>query len=342
MKAIVLKEFGGPEALKMDEVERPTPHRGEVLLKVKAVSVNHLDIWVRSGLTAYGTKLPHILGCDFAGEVFETAPDIKDFKPGDRVLVDPGLRDLTCEFCLSGRNNACKHFGIIGASTWGGYAEYAKVSVQNLIPLPDKITFEEAAAFPLTYQTAWHMLVGRGNIKAGERALIIGGGSGIGVAAIEIAKLAGAMVIATAGGEEKGRKLRRLGADFTIDHNAEDIQKKVMELTHGAGADIVFEHVGPATFDKSLRSLKKGGRMVICGATTGPEVKLELRYLFSRHLSIHGSMMGTRQELMKITELVGERKLKPVIDEVFPLEKAAEAHRKMEERKHFGKIVLKV
>jgi len=342
MKAIALKEFGGPEVLKMDEIERPTPHRGEVLVKVKAVSVNHLDIWVRMGLPAYGTKLPHILGCDFAGEVAEVYADVKDFKPGDRVLVDPGLRDLTCEFCLSGRNNICKHFGIIGASAWGGYAEYAKVSVQNLLHLPDNITFEEAAAFPLTYQTAWHMLVDRGEIKAGESVLVIGGGSGIGVAAIEIAKLSGAKVIATAGGPEKCHKLRELGADFTIDHNAEDIQKRVMEITHGTGVDIVFEHVGPATFDKSLRSLKKGGRMVICGSTTGPEVKLDLRYIFSRQLSIMGSIMGTRQELMKITELIGEKKLKPVIDEVFPLEKAAEAHRKMEDRKHFGKIVLRV
>ncbi len=341
MKAVVLREFGGPDKLKTEEIERPVPYKGEVLVKVKAVSINHVDIWVRSGLTAYGTKLPHILGCDYAGEVFEVAPDVKDWRPGDRVLIDPGLRDLECEHCLKGDNNICDHFGIVGSTIWGGYAEYAKINAGNLVHLPERVGFEEGAAFPLAFITAWHMLFARGGLEAGQTVLVIAGGSGIGSAAIQMAKLAGATVIATAGGTEKVKRLHGLGADYAIDHKAEDFYKRAMEITNGKGVDVVFEHVGPATFEKSLRSLKKNGRLCICGATTGPVVNLDLRYLFSRQLNVLGSIMGTRQELLTITRLVGEGKLKPVIDEVFPLEKAADAHRKMEESRHFGKILLR-
>ncbi|MDA8169905.1 MAG: zinc-binding dehydrogenase [Nitrospiraceae bacterium] len=340
MKAIVLREFGGPDVLRYEEIERPVPHRGEVLVKVKAVSVNHVDIWVRSGLTAYGTKLPHVPGCDISGEVFEVAPDVKDWKPGDKVLVDPGIRDLKCEFCLTGRNNICDHFGIIGAAAWGGYAEYAKVNADNLLRIPRDMDFETAAAFPLTFMTAWHMLAGRACVTAGETVLVIAGGSGIGVAAIQIARLHGAKVIATAGGKEKTLKAADLGADYVIDHKSEDICQRVMDITRNRGVDVVFEHVGPATFGKSLRSLRKGGRLVTCGATTGPEVAMDLRYVFSRQLDIMGSIMGTRQELLRITELFAEKKLEAVIDQSFPLEEARRAHEKMEKSAHFGKLLL--
>lgn len=341
MKAILVRQFGGPEALRYEEVERPSPKRGEVLVKVRAVSLNRLDIWVRGGLTAYGTTLPHVLGCDFSGEVGEVSPDVKDFAFGDRVVVDPALRCLHCDYCLSGRNNLCRSFGIIGATIWGGYAEYAKVKSENLIALPDSVSFEEGAAFPLTYQTAWHMLVDRGKMEAGHSVLIIAAGSGVGVAALQTAKLHGAKVIATAGGKEKLRRLAGLGADFLIDHKTQDIQKTVMDITGGAGVDIAFEHVGPATFSHSLGSLKKDGRLVICGATTGPDVALNLRYLFSKQIAILGSIMGTRQEFQKVAGLVAEGKLKPVIDEIFPLEEAARAHIKMEKSLHFGKIILR-
>ena len=340
MNAIVLRGPGGPEALKYEQVDRPVPHRGEVLVKVKAASVNHLDIWIRSGLAAYGTKYPHVIGSDFSGEVYEVAPDVKNFKIGDRVAVDPGIRCLKCPHCLEGDNNICLHMGLMGASTWGGYAEYAKVSEDNLILLPAHVSFEEGAAFPLTFLTAWHMLANRGDLRGGQSVLIIAGGSGIGVAAIQIAKLFGAMVIATAGGPEKTARLFDLGADHVIDHKKEDIHKRVMDFTYGQGVDIVFEHVGPATLGKSISSLKKGGKLAICGATTGPEATIDLRHLFSRQLEIRGSFLGTRSELHKVAAFVAEGKLKPVIDEVFPLKDAALAHEKMEKSAHFGKLIL--
>ena len=340
MNAIVLEEPGGPEALKWREIERPVPRRGEVLIRVRAVSVNRLDVWIRSGLASYGTQYPHIPGCDFSGEVFEVAPDVKDFNPGDRVIVDPGIRCLKCDYCLSGGNNLCRRMGIIGASSWGGYAEYAKVSAENLIRLAPRMGFEEGAAFPLTFLTAWHMLVSRVELKAGQTVLVIAGGSGIGVAAVQIAKLLGAQVIATAGGPEKTSRLAGLGADHVIDHRKEDIRQRVMDFTAGEGVDAVFEHVGPATFKSSMASLKRGGRLVICGATTGPEAAVALRDLFSREIDIRGSFLGTRRELLTVSDLVAGGRLKPVIDEVIPLKEAARAHEKMEKSAHFGKIIL--
>jgi len=342
MKAAVIEKFGGPEVIKIKELEKPFPRFGEVIIKVKAVSLNHLDIWVREGLTAYGTKLPHILGCDFAGEIVELGDGIENFKIGDKVFVDPGLRCFKCEFCIEGKDNLCKNFGIIGASKWGGYAEYAIISEKNLLHIPKGISFEIAAAFPLTYQTSWHMLMTLANLKAGEDVLIIGAASGIGIAAVQISKLAGARVIATVGGENKVGKLISLGADFVINHNSENIYQRVKDITKEKGVDIVFEHVGPATLSDSIKSLKKGGRLVFCGATTGADYNLQLRYIFSRQLSLLGSIMGTRRELLKITELVERGLLSPLIDSVFNLEQVKEAHKRMESRQHVGKIILKI
>ncbi|MBI5027089.1 MAG: zinc-binding dehydrogenase [Nitrospirae bacterium] len=342
MRAIIFDKFGGPEVLKFVDVPVPELRAGDVLIKVKATSVNHLDLWIRNGLTAYGTTLPHIPGCDIAGIVEDTGEGVSTVKTGEKVFVDPGMRCFKCDFCLDGNDNLCVKFGIIGATTDGGYAEYVRVPEVNVIRMPENLSFEEAAAFPLVYLTAWHMLIGRGKLQPGEDALIIAAGSGIGSAAIQIAKLAGAKVIATAGGEEKTEKLKSLAPDYIIDHSKEDIYEKAMAITDGRGVDLVFEHVGPATFSKSLRSLKKNGRMVICGATTGAEVNLDLRYVFSRQLNIHGSIMGRRSELLKITGLMAGKKLKPVIDSVYTLENAVRAHEKMESRAHFGKIVITV
>lgn len=339
MKAIVLREPGGPEVLRMEEIETPLPQKGEVLIKVQASSVNHLDIWIRKGLTAYGTKYPHISGCDIAGVVEEAGPDA-GFKKGERVFVDPGLRCFKCEFCLQGDDNICKSFGIIGATIWGGYAEFVKVPASNVIGLPESIDFRTAAAFPLTYQTSWHMLIARAGLKPGGTILIIGGASGIGIAALQIAKLTGAFIIATAGDDRKLDVLKSQGADEVINHNKESIYEKVRAFTDGAGVDVVFEHVGPKTFNDSVRSLKKGGKLVTCGATTGPEVVLDLRYVFSRQLSILGSIMGRRAELLKITSLIEKGLLRPLIDSVFPLKEVPEAHKKMEERNLTGKIII--
>lgn len=340
MKAVVLKKPGGPEVLAYEDVSTPVPRDGEVLLKVEASSVNHLDIWIRKGLTAYGTKYPHILGCDITGTIVDMGTNVEDLKVGDKVFVDPGLRCFRCEFCLSGNDNICKTFGIIGATINGGYAEYTVLPAKNVIKLPETIDFKTAAAFPLTYQTSWHMLIGRAGLRPGETVLVIGGASGIGIAAVQIAKLGGAMVIATAGDHKKLELLSSIGADYVINHNRESIYEKVKTITDNQGVDVVFEHVGPATFIESIRSMKKGGRLVTCGATTGPEVNLDLRYIFSRQLSILGSIMGTRAELLKITGLIERGILRPVIDSVYPLKDAPEAHRKIENRAVTGKIIL--
>ncbi|MFA0742985.1 MAG: hypothetical protein DFNUSKGM_003118, partial [Candidatus Fervidibacter sacchari] len=215
-----------------------------------------------------------------------------------------------------------------------------KVPARNLIPMPENLTFEQAAAFPLTFLTAWHMLITRAGLKPGERVLVVAAGSGVGVAAVQIAKLAGAFVIATAGTDEKCEKAKALGADAVINHSREDIAEKVRELTDGRGVDVVFEHVGPAVFEQCLRSLAKGGRIVTCGATTGPTASFDIRFLFSRQLSIIGSMMGRTSELLTIVRLVGEGKLKPIIDRTFPLAEAAKAHEILESRNFFGKLVL--
>lgn len=342
MKAVVIKEFGSHHVLRIEDLPLPAIKRDEVLIKVFFTSINHLDIWVRSGLTAYGTKLPHIPGCDISGIVVEKGEEVEELNIGDRVLVDPGIRCFKCEFCLAGRDNICRTFGIIGATIDGGYREYAAFPKRNVIRISENIPLDVASAFPLTYMTSWHMLIDRAGLKPGERILIIGGTSGIGVAALQISRLIGAEVIATAGSDEKLEFLIKQGADHVINHEREDIYERVKELTHREGVDVVFEHVGPLVFEKCVKSLKKGGRLVTCGATSGQEVRLDLRYIFSRQLSIMGSIMGTRYELLRIIHLVERGLLKPVIDSIYPLMDAGEAHKKMEERRHIGKILLRV
>jgi NADPH:quinone reductase-like Zn-dependent oxidoreductase len=289
---------------------------------------------------AYKLELPHVPGSDVAGEIVALGDGVTNFKVGDKVIVNPNLTCGECEWCRMGEDSMCQSFGIFGAKCWGGYAEYAKVPARNLIPMPENLTFEQAAAFPLTFLTAWHMLITRAGLKPGERVLVVAAGSGVGVAAVQIAKLAGAFVIATAGTDEKCEKAKALGADAVINHSRENIAEKVRELTDGRGVDVVFEHVGPAVFEQCLRSLAKGGRLVTCGATTGPTASFEIRFLFSRQLSVIGSMMGRTSELLTIVRLVGEGKLKPVIDRIFPLAEAAKAHEILESRNFFGKLVL--
>jgi NADPH:quinone reductase and related Zn-dependent oxidoreductases len=279
-------------------------------------------------------------GSDVAGEVVAVGDGVTNVQVGDKVIVNPNLTCGECEWCRMGEDSMCQSFGIFGAKCWGGYAEYAKVPARNLIPMPSNLTFEQAAAFPLTFLTAWHMLLTRAGLKAGEQVLVIGAGSGVGVAAVQIAKLAGAFVIATAGTDEKCEKAKALGADATINHSRENIADKVRELTDGRGVDVVFEHVGPAVFEQCIRALAKGGRLVTCGATSGPTVTVDLRYFYSRQLALIGSMMGRTSELLTIVRLVGEGRLKPVIDRTFPLADAAKAQEVLESRNFFGKLVL--
>ena len=342
MKAVVFHEFGGSDKLIYKDVPVPVIGRDEVLVRVKACSINHLDIWIRGGIPAYKTSLPHISGCDTAGIVEKTGEDVANINIGDRVIIAPGLSCFKCSYCLSGHDNLCLSYKIMGAGTDGGYAEYAKAPAINIIPIPERLTFEEAAAFPLVFLTAWHMLISRCGLKLGQDVLVHAAGSGVGSAAIQVARLAGARVIATAGSDEKLEKAVRIGAEDVINYSKEDFAKRVRELTDGKGADIVFEHVGPATWDKSILSLAKNGKIVTCGATSGPETKTDLRYIFSKQLTILGSIMGTRGELMEITRLMGQGRLKAVIDSVHPLKDARKAQELMLSRKIFGKLVLAV
>lgn len=340
MKAVVFHEHGGPDKLSYEEVPVSKIAADEVLVKVKACSINHLDIWVRQGIPAYKTQLPHISGCDIAGIVEKVGEKVEGIRPGDEVVVAPGLSCFKCEYCLSGNDNICTSYKIIGAHTDGGFAEFAKAPAINIIPKPENLSFEEAAAYPLVFLTAWHMLITEAGLKPGQAVLVLGAGSGIGSAAIQIAKLAGAFVIATAGAEDKLKKARELGANEVINHEKEDFSKKAKEITGGRGVDIVFEHVGPATWDKSILSLAKNGTLVTCGATTGPEIRMDLRYVFSKQLSILGSIMGTRADLLEVTRLMSRGRLKPVIDSVYPLKEARTAQERMLERKNFGKIIV--
>jgi NADPH:quinone reductase-like Zn-dependent oxidoreductase len=287
-------------------------------------------------------QLPHISGSDIAGVVEQVPAEEKEFKKGDEVVVNPGLGCGRCEQCLLGRDNQCRYYTIIGYGVDGGYAELVKVPRTNLVRKPRGMGFEDAASFPLVFLTAYHMLVTKAKVAAGDKVLVLAANSGVGSAAIQVAKLHGAEVIATAGDAEKGEKAKLLGADHVVDHYRQNVLDEVKKLTAKRGVDIVVEHVGKATWEGSVKALAKGGRLVLCGATTGAEVVTDLRYVYNRELTIYGSFMASKGELLTVVRLLEAGKLKPVVDSVFPLEKAADAQTKMESGRHFGKIVLKV
>ena len=342
MKAVLFREHGGPEKLSYEDLPIPIVGAGEVLVRVKACALNHLDIWIRQGNPAYPIPLPHVSGSDVSGVVEEVGGQVDNIKVGERVFVSPGLSCWTCENCLAGRDNFCSTFGIIGAKTHGGYAEYVKVPFRNVLPMPENLTFEQAAAFPLVSVTASHMLFALAGLQHGETVLIMGAGSGVGSMAVQLAKLAGARVITTVGSDEKIPKAVVLGADAVINHSKEKVAERVKLLTEGKGVDVVIEHIGPEVWETCLASLAKGGRLITCGATTGSEVKLDLRYVYSRQFTIKGSYMGTRAELVKAAELVGQKRLIAVVDRTYPLREARAAQELMLSRKFFGKIVLTV
>ncbi len=342
MKAVVFHQHGGPEQLRYEEVVPPRISSHEVLIHVKACALNHLDIWIRQGVPGYPLSLPHISGCDVAGVVEQVGTEVANLAVGDRVYLSPGLSCWQCKWCRSGRDNLCPSFKILGAQVDGGYAELVKVAGGDAIPMPASLTLEQAAAFPLVSLTAWHMLFPLGGLRPGETVLVMGAGSGVGSIALQIARLAGARVITTVGADEKIPKARALGADDVINHTKEDIPQRIKDLTGGAGVDLVIEHIGPEVWEACLRSMAKGGRLVTCGATTGAEATTNLRYLFSRQLTIKGSYMGTRADLLQVAELIGQGKLKPVVDRVFPLKEARAAQEYLLSRKVFGKLVLSV
>ena len=342
MRCVVVREHGqDTSALLFEEREIPEPGPGDVRIKVAACAMNHLDTWVRRGVPGHKFPLPIIPGCDIAGTVHALGPGVKDTKTGDRVAVSPGTSCGSCRACLSGRDHLCRDYGILGEHRDGGYAEYAVVPARNLIPIPDSMTFPEAAAVSLVFLTAWHMLVERCQIRPGEDVLVHAAGSGIGSAAIQIAKLWGARkIIASASSQAKLDRARELGATHLVNHAQQDLAQEVRKITGKMGVDIVLEHTGAATWDASLRSVKWAGRIVTCGATSGPEVKLDLRPVFFKSLSILGSTMGSQGELREIWEHVRAGALKPVVDVVWPLEKVREAHERMAKREQIGKIVL--
>jgi len=342
LKAAVIHQHGAPEVLRYEDFPDPAYSPNEVLIKVRACSINHLDLWIRQGLRNVNITLPHICGCDIAGEVAEVGSAVKGIERGQQVVISPGTSCGRCEYCLSGNDNFCKQYEIIGGyERNGGYAEYVAVPPQNVLMKPGKMSFEEIAAIPLTFLAAWHMLVTRARIRTGETVLVIAGGSGVGSAAIQIAKTFGANVIATAGSQDKMKKAKELGADYTINHATQDIAEETRRITNRRGADIVFENVGKATWDKSVQALTHGGRLITCGATSGSDVSLDLRYLYRRQLTIMGNYMGSKGELLQIMKFVEAGKFKPVIDKVMPLQKAAEAHKLIEDRAVFGKVILK-
>ena len=341
MKAVRFHQHGGPEVLCYGDAPDPELSPGEVLVRVRACALNHLDLWARQGLPNMAIPMPHITGSDIAGDVVSSAA--ADVAPGGRVMLQPGVSCGRCSACLSGRDHECARYEVLGyVNHPGGYAEYVKVPVQNLIPIPDEIDYVQAAAFPLTFLTAWHMLMTRAKLERGEDVLVLAAGSGVGQAAIQIACLHGARVFATAGSADKLARARELGASEVIDHHQQDIADAIKRLTNRRGVDVVIEHVGEATWARSVRSLARGGRLVTCGATTGAQGAINLNALFSKQLSILGSYMGTKGELMRAAHFFFAGQLKPVIDRTFPLHDAAEAHRRMEASGQFGKIVLEV
>ena len=341
MKAVVISEHGGPEVLRYTDAPEPAIGSNEVLVRVRACALNHLDLWVRRGLPGRSITFPHIPGSDISGEVAKIGEGVSNVRVGERVLLAPGLSCGQCAQCIAGRDNFCKQYVLFGSGVHGGYAEFVKSPAANVIPIPGNLSFEQAAAIPLVFLTAWHMLFYRAHLQPAEEVLVIAAGSGVGSAAIQIAKTTGARVIATAGSQAKLAKAKGLGADEVLLHQGE-FAREVKRLTNGRGVDVVFEHVGAATWDQSVYSLAVGGRLVTCGATSGFESKINVGYLFARQLSILGSFMGHKAELFPVLELFKRGLLKPVIDSVIPLEKAAEAHKRLENREQFGKVVLSV
>lgn len=340
MRAIRIHEHGGYEKLLMQEVAIRTVRPDEARVRIHAAGLNHLDLWVRRGIPGVRYPLPLTPGCDGAGVLLEVGETVKGFKRGDRVVLAPGVSCGACEACFDGRDNLCREYGILGEHRDGTCAEEIVVPGRNLIRIPEGLSFEQAAAVPLVFLTAWQMVVDKAKVVPGEWVVVLGAGSGVGSAAVQIALLYGARVIAVSGSEDKLEKARALGAEEGINLSRSDLKDEVKRITTRRGADVVIEHVGKATFEQSLLCLAWGGRLVSCGATTGAEVALNLRHLFFKNLSVLGSTMGSRARFGPIFRHVEAGRLKPMVDRVLPLAQVAEAHRLLEERRVFGKIIL--
>ena len=326
--------------LRIEDIPEPKLRADQVLVRVRASALNHLDLFTRAGIPGMKFTMPHILGSDIAGEVVSVGELCERVKPGWRVLLSPGTSCRQCEACLAGRDNECRRFTMFGYGIDGGNTELMAAPEYAVIQIPDGMSFESAAAAPLVSVTAWHMLMGRAKLQPGEDVLVIAASSGVGTVAIQIAKMFQCRVIATAGGEAKLAKARELGADHVIDHYQQDISAEVKKITGKRGVDVVVEHVGTATWPKSTESLAPSGRLVTCGATTGFDARIDLRFLFYKQWSLLGSFMGTMGELHQVLKFVFRGQIKPVVDRTFPLNQIADAHRHLENKEQFGKVVL--
>jgi NADPH:quinone reductase-like Zn-dependent oxidoreductase len=341
-QAMVLTEHGGPEVLTPREIDLPEPGPREVRVRVRAVAVNRLDIWVRRGLPNLRLEYPHRLGSDIAGEIEALGPGARGCKVGDKALISPGVSCGVCERCLGGQDNLCRSYRILGESTQGGYSHHVNVPDANVLPYPEGLSFQEAAAVPLVFLTAWQMVVLKARVAPGQTVLVQAAGSGVSSAAIQIAKMLGARVIATTGSDDKAERARRLGADHVINYATQDFVAECKRLTDKRGVDAVVEHVGGEVLVKSVLAAAWGGRVVTCGATAGFTPTIDLRQIFFRQVEILGSTMGPKGSLFTIVDLLKQKKLVPVVDRVLPLHEAAAAHRALEDRGVFGKIVLDV
>ncbi len=345
MKAIAFSKQGGIEVLQYQGVDIPTLNPNEILVKVKSCSVNYLDIHARRDRPEIKQKLdetskPHILGSDIAGEIVEISGIHPQLSIGDRVLLAPCIPCGVCNDCINGYENLCVTQQLLGFQTDGGYAELVKAPIKNAIQIADTLSYVDASALPIAYLTAWHMLMTRAQLKAGEDVLILGAGGSVGSAGLQIAKLVGARIFATASTDAKLSQAKEYGADFTINYKDVDFSEVILELTNGRGVDVVLEHVGATTWEQSISSLAKNGRLVSCGVTTGNIGEINIRKMYQKQLTIMGSALGTQTELRTLVHLAEQKRIIPIIDRSLPLKQAAEAHQLLESRKNFGKVCL--
>jgi NADPH:quinone reductase-like Zn-dependent oxidoreductase len=338
MKAVFFTEHGDASVLRYGDRPTPEPAAGEVRVAIRAAALNHLDLFVCAGIP--GVPLPQIPGGDGAGVVDRLGEGVVGLTAGDRVLIQPGLYDNTCEFCRAGEQSLCVSYKILGEHVAGTFAEYVVVPARNVFPIPARFSFPRAAAFPLAYQTAWRLLVGRAAVRPGETVLVHGAGGGVAGAAIEIALLAGARVLATTSGEEKMTRLRESGVELAIDYRKEDVLAAVRAHTAKRGVDVIVDTVGEATWMTSLKAAARGGRIVTCGATSGPNPKEEIRLIFWKHLSILGSTMANDREFRALYSAVASGRLRPRVDRVFSFAQARDAFAYMEEGRQNGKLIL--
>jgi len=346
VRACVLTATGGIDQLQITDIpDAPSPKAGEVRVAIRAAALNHLDLFVAEGLPGTAERFPHIVGADGAGVVESVGAGVSGVRPGDKVMLNPGVSDYSCEFCQAGEHSLCVSYRLLGEHLPGTVAELVTVPVHNIVripALPEELTWAEAAAFSLVTLTAWRMVVTRARLKAGETALVWGIGGGVSLAALRIAKLLGARVIVTSSDDAKLAAARQLGADVTLNHKKQKVAQEIRALTNKRGVDVVVENVGAATWEESLRCLRRGGRLVTCGATSGPQVSLDLRRLFWHHWSILGSTMGNASEYQEIVRRLGKGELRPIVDRVYPLTQTRQAYARLAHGEQLGKLVIEI